>query len=313
MARHTILIDCDPGQDDALAILLALASPEEIELLAVTTVGGNVPLAKVTRNARQIVELAGFPEMPVHAGCPRPILKPLETAEYVHGESGINGYDFPPPARPPAPGHGVDVIVSTVMERPPGTVTLVGTGPLTNLALAIVKAPEIVPRLARIVVMGGAIGVGNATPAAEFNIWVDPHAAAVVFECGAPITMFGLDVTHQVVVTPERRRRLAALGNRTGAAAAGMLEFFSRFDESRYGLGGGLLHDPCTVAWLIRPELFSGRDCHVAIETEGRHSTGRTLVDWWPRMQRETNAFVADAVDADGFFDLLAERLARLP
>lgn len=313
MPRHTILLDCDPGQDDALAILMALASPEEVELLAVTTVGGNVPLAKVSRNARQIVELAGRPDVPVHAGCPRPILKALETAEYVHGESGIDGYDFPPPERPLAPGHAVDVIVATLTERPAGSVTLVAIGPLTNLALAIVKAPEIVPRIARVVVMGGAIGLGNATPAAEFNIYVDPHAAAVVFECGAPIVMFGLDVTHQVVVTPERRARIAALGNRTGAAAAGMMEFFSRFDMTRYGLGGGLLHDPCTIAWLIRPSLFSGRDCHVAIETEGRHSAGRTLVDWWPRMERQANAFVADAVDVDGFFDLLVERLARLP
>lgn len=308
-----VILDCDPGQDDAIELLLALASPAEIEILAITTVGGNVPLDKVTRNALQILELAGRPEVPVYRGCPKPILRALETAEYVHGESGIDGHSFPLPTVAPRPEHAVDVIVELLMSRPEGTVTLVPTGPLTNIALAMVKEPAIVPRIAEIVLMGGAIGLGNATPAAEFNIWVDPHAAAVVFDSGAPLVMFGLDVTHRVVVTPERRRAIAALGTRTGIAAAGMLEFFSRFDVERYGLGGGLLHDPCTIAWMLRPELFTGRRCHVTVETEGRFSAGRTLVDLYPRAEAPANALVMEEVDAPGFFALLTERLGRLP
>lgn len=310
-ARHSIVLDCDPGQDDAVAILLALACPEEIETVAVTTVGGNVPLALTTRNARQVVELSGRRDVPVHAGCAGPLFRPLETAEYVHGATGLNGVELPEPSLPLAPGHAVDAIVGAVLDRPEGTVTLCPTGPLTNVALAIAKAPEIVPRLRGIVLMGGAIGLGNVTPAAEFNIQVDPHAAAIVFGAGAPVTMLGLDVTHKALVTPERLARLAAMGTAVGDACHGMLGFFNRFDAERYGAPGAPLHDPCVVAHLLRPDLFRGKACRVEVETEGA-SAGRTNVHWWPREPLAPNATVIGDIDADGFFGLLFERLARL-
>jgi purine nucleosidase len=309
---HRIIIDCDPGQDDAIAILLALASPEEIETLALTAVAGNVPLALTQRNARQLVELAGNATVPVHAGCTRPLSRVLETAEYVHGETGLNGVSLPEPARPLAPAHAVDAIVDLVMQAPEGSVTLCALGPLTNVAMAMLKEPGLAPRLKEIVLMGGAIGLGNVTPAAEFNIYVDPEAASVVFGSGVPLTMVGLDVTHQVLVTPERLERFKALGGPLGEAAHGMLAFFNRFDIARYQAAGAPLHDPCVIGYLLRPDLFRGRTCKVEIETEGR-SAGRTNVHWWPRGPQEPNANVIGEVDAAGLFELLFERLARLP
>ena len=309
--RHSIIIDCDPGQDDAVALLLALACPDEIELLAITTVGGNVPLELTQRNARQLVELGGRSDVPVYAGCDGPIFRELETAEYVHGPTGLNGVELPEPALPLQDEHAVDAIIDIVRGRPEGSVTLCPTGPLTNVALAFAKAPDIVPMLRGVVLMGGAIGLGNVTPAAEFNIYVDPHAAAAVFGAGAPLTMLGLDVTHKAVVTPERLERFGALGTPVGAACRGMLDFYNRFDRDRYGMDGGPLHDPCVIAYLLRPDLFRGKDCRVEIETEGR-STGRTNVHWWPREPQVPNARVVDDLDADGFFALLYDRLARL-
>jgi purine nucleosidase len=311
VARHGIILDCDPGQDDAVALLLALASPEEIELLAVTTVAGNVPLALTQRNARQILELAGRRDVPVHAGCDRPMVRPLETAEYVHGETGLNGVELPEPALPLARGHAVDAIIERVMARPEGSVTLCPIGPLTNVALAMLKEPRLAPRLRGIVLMGGAMGLGNVTPAAEFNVYVDPHAASVVFGAGVPLVMLGLDVTHQALVTRERLDRFAAMGTAVGRACFGMLDFFNRFDMARYRAEGAPLHDPCVIAYLLRPDLFRGRDCLVEIETEGR-SAGRTNVHWWPRQPVTPNATVIGDVDAAGFFDLLFERLGRL-
>lgn len=312
MSPQKIILDCDPGQDDALALLLALASPEEVEVLAVTTVAGNVPLPLTTLNARKVLALAGRTEVPVHAGCARPILRRLETAENVHGPSGLNGADLPEPTVPLAPGHAVDVIVETVLREPAGSVTLCPIGPLTNLALAIVKAPEIVPRLRRIVLMGGAIELGNVTAAAEFNIYVDPHAARIVFEAGAPIVMLGLDVTHKALVTEERLAAIGAIGSPVAQACTGLLDFFNRHDRERYAIPGAPLHDPCVIAWLIRPELFGGQERRVEIETEGRHTIGRTVVDWWRQGPLPANALVINHVDADGFFALLTERLARL-
>jgi purine nucleosidase len=312
MAQHQIILDCDPGQDDALAILLALGSPEEIELVAITTVAGNVPLARTTANAQRILALAGRNEVRVHAGCPRPILRPLETAEYVHGETGLNGAVLPEPAVPVAEGHAVDVIVGEIMSRPAGTVTLCPIGPLTNLALAIVKEPAIVPRLARIVLMGGSMELGNVTASAEFNIYVDPHAARVVFECGAPIVMLGLDVTHKALVTDERLARIRAVGTPIAEACGGLLDFFNRYDKERYQIPGAPLHDPCVIAYLLRPGLFRGQERRVEVETEGTHTSGRTVVDWWQRSPRPPNALVINDLDDEGFFALLTERLARL-
>ncbi len=312
MAPRAVILDCDPGQDDAVAILLALASPEEIELLAITTVAGNVPLALTQRNARQVVELGRRRDVPVFAGCARPILEPLVTATEVHGATGLDGVTLPEPTLPLAAEHAVDAIVRLVMERPPGTVTLCPTGPLTNVALALVKEPAIGPRLAEIVLMGGAKELGNVTPAAEFNFWVDPHAARVVFESGVPVTMIGLDLTHQVLVTAPRLERIRAIGTPVARAVHDFLEFFNRHDMARYAIPGAPLHDPCVIAHLLRPELFAGKRCRVEIETEGRFCRGRSVVDWWGRSDRPANALVLTEADADGFFDLLIERLARL-
>ncbi len=309
--RHRIILDCDPGQDDAIAILLALGSPEEIELLAVTAVAGNVPLALTEKNARKVLELARRSDIPVYKGCHRPLVQTLETAEYVHGATGLNGVELPEPVLPLAKGHAVDALIDIVMSAPAKSITLCPVGPLTNVAMAILKEPEFAKRLQAIVLMGGAIGLGNVTPAAEFNIYVDPHAAKVVFDSGVKLTMLGLDVTHKVLVNRPRLEAIRALGTPVGLAAAGLVDFFNRFDSERYAADGAPLHDPCVIAYLIDPTLFSGKDCHVAIETEGS-SKGRTNVDWFPRERRAANAMVINAVDADRFFTLLTERLARL-
>jgi purine nucleosidase len=318
MPPRPIIIDCDPGQDDALAILLALGSPEQLEVLAITAVAGNVPLTHTERNARKVVELAGRPSVPVHAGCERPMVRPLAIADYVHGATGLDGYELPEPALPLAEGHAIDAIVGILRARPPGTVTLCPVGPLTNIAMAMLKAPDIVPRIERIVMMGGAIGLGNATPAAEFNIFVDPHAADVVFRSGVPIVMLGLDVTHQALVSAERLEAIRSLGTPVSRAVVGLLEFYNRYDQTMRGRVGAPLHDPCAIAWLLRPELFQGRACHVAIETQSELTMGRTVVDWQGRGRlnrgaEPANATVIDRIDADGFFSLLTERLARLP
>lgn len=309
--RHRIILDCDPGQDDAIAILLALGSPDEIELLAVTAVAGNVPLALTEKNARKVLELARRSDIPVYKGCHRPLVETLETAEYVHGETGLNGVDLPEPVLPLAKGHAVDALIDIVMAAPAKSITLCPVGPLTNVAMAILKEPEFAQRLQAIVLMGGAIGLGNVTPAAEFNIYVDPHAAKVVFGSGVKLTMLGLDVTHKVLVNRPRLEAIRALGTPVGLAAAGLVDFFNRFDSERYAADGAPLHDPCVIAYLIDPTLFSGKECHVTIETEGS-SKGRTNVDWFPRERRAANATVIDAVDADRFFALLTERLATL-
>ena len=311
MARHSIILDCDPGQDDAIAILLALASPDEIELLAITAVAGNVPLRLTQTNARKLLELAKRTEIPVFAGCDRPLVRPLETAEYVHGETGLNGAVLPEPVMALQAGHAVDAIIDLVMARPERTVTICAVGPLTNVAMAIRKEPRLTTRMKDIVLMGGAIELGNVTPAAEFNVYVDPHAADIVFRSGIPIVMFGLDVTHQVLVTSERLEAIRAIGSDVALAASGLLDFFNRFDKERYDAPGAPLHDPCTIAWLIDPSLFSGRACPVEIELESR-SVGRTLVDWWNNAKVTPNATVIRNVDATRFFDLLTSRLARL-
>lgn len=310
--RQAILIDTDPGQDDAIAILLALASPE-LEVLAISTVAGNVPLALTSRNARMVCELAGRPDLPVHAGADRPLLRPLVTAEHVHGKTGLDGYELPAPAMPLQAEHSVDLIIRSVMERPAGSVTLCPLGPLTNIALALQKEPALAQRIGRIVLMGGGcFEGGNITPAAEFNCYVDPHAAAVVFSSGVPITMVPLDCTHQALTSPARIAAVRALGGRIGPAVAGWLAFAERFDEQKYGQQGGPLHDPCVIAWLIKPELFRGRACNVEIETQSPLTLGMSVVDWWGVTERPRNALVLGEVDAQGLFDLITERLGRL-
>lgn len=265
MTRQPIIIDTDPGQDDAIALLLAAASPE-LELLGVTTVAGNVPLALTTLNARKVLELAGRRDVPICAGADRPLDVPLVTAEHVHGDTGLNGVDLPEPTLALDGRHAVDFIVQTLREREAGSVTLCQLGPLTNIALALRQAPDIAPRIRRIVLMGGGFFEGgNVTPAAEFNFYVDPQAAHEVFTSGVPITMAPLDVTHEVLTTAARIAAIRALGNRAGSVAAAWMEFFERYDEEKYGQDGGPLHDPCVIAFLLRPALFQSRDCNVRI------------------------------------------------
>ncbi len=310
MARR-IIIDCDPGQDDAVALLLAFASPDELEILGITTVGGNVPLELTQRNARMMCDLAGS-DVPVYAGCDKPMARPLRTAEMIHGETGINGIDVFVPESPLQSTHGVDFIVETLLASGDDEVTLVATGPLTNIGTAIAREPAILPRIAQIVLMGGAMREGgNRTPSAEFNILVDPEAADIVFRCGRPITQFGLDVTHQVLSTRERVDRIRALGNPVALATAGMLSFFDRYDTKKYASPGAPLHDPCTIAYLISPGLFEGKVCNVAVETQSELTLGHTAVDFWHVTDRPPNTNWIYAVDSDGFYNLLVERLAR--
>lgn len=312
MAARRVLIDCDPGQDDAVALLLAFACPDALDIRAVTAVAGNVPLARTERNARLMRELAGRPDIPVAAGCDRPLLRAPVTAEEVHGTTGIDGYDPGPPTSALDPRHAVELIVAEARAAGKDGLTLVATGPLTNVALAIRLAPDILPNLAEIVVMGGAMREGgNTTPSAEFNFLVDPHAAEIVLGCGRPIALFGLDVTHQVPATAARIARIRALGNPVARAVAGMLGFFGRHDSAKYGSDGAPLHDPCTVAWLLAPELFETMDCHVAVETGSELTIGHSAVDIWRVTGRVPNVRWAQGVDAEGFYDLLVDRLGR--
>ncbi|OED47926.1 nucleoside hydrolase [Rhodobacteraceae bacterium (ex Bugula neritina AB1)] len=313
MGARKIIIDTDPGQDDAVALLLALASPQELDLLGITCVAGNVPLDLTAKNARIVCEAAGKTDVPVYAGKKAPLNRPLVTAEHVHGQTGLDGPELWEPQMPLAAGNGVDFIIDTLRHETPGTVTLCTLGPLTNIAAAFNTAPDIIDRVQEIVMMGGAyFEVGNITPAAEFNIYVDPEAAEIIFRSGAPITVMPLDVTHKVLATKPRVAAIRALGSKAGHFTAEMLDFFERFDVEKYGSEGGPLHDPCVIAWLLKPELFSGRHVNVEIETQSDLTLGMTVADWWGVTDRQPNAlFIGDA-DAEGFFKLLTERLARL-
>lgn len=307
-----IIIDTDPGQDDAVAILLALASPE-LEVLGLTVVAGNVPLALTERNARTICELAGRRDVKIFAGCEAPLRRKLVTAEHVHGKTGLDGIVLPAPTMPLQPGHAVDFLIETLRREPAGSVTLCPLGPLTNIATALTKAPDIAPRIAEIVLMGGAyFEVGNITPAAEFNIYVDPEAADIVFRAGVPLVVMPLDVTHKALTSRAWVEGLRALGTEVGRAAASWTDFFERYDTSKYGSEGAPLHDPCVIAYLIDPSLFAGRHIHVAIELEGRHTLGMTVADWWRVTGGEANALFIGEVRRDAFFDLLTERIGRL-
>ncbi|HZD24499.1 MAG TPA: nucleoside hydrolase [Acidimicrobiia bacterium] len=310
--KRSIIIDTDPGQDDAVAILAALASRDELNVAAITTVAGNVPIDKVTNNALALVELANRPEVPVYRGCVRPMVNRLVTAEYVHGPTGLDGADLPPPRLEPAPGHAVDRIVELVNSRSEPT-TICTLGPMTNVAMALVKEPTIAEKIDQIVSMGGGFFEGgNTTPAAEFNIYVDPHAAHVIFTSGIPIVLMPLDVTHQALTTPERLQRFRDLGTPAGDAVTGMLGFYDRHDKVKYGLVGGPLHDPTVIAYLLSPELFGGKEVPVEIETAPGPTQGMTLVDWWGVTDSDPNATVMNEIDDDGFYDLLVELIGRL-
>jgi len=307
-----IIIDTDPGQDDAVAILLALASPE-IEVLGIATVAGNVPLSLTEKNARKICELAGRPEVKVFPGATHPLVRQLVTAENVHGKTGLNGPDLPEPTMPLQEQHAADFIVETLMREESGTVTLCALGPLTNIAMALERQPAIARRVKQIVLMGGGFFEGgNVTPAAEFNIYVDPHAADIVLKAGIPVVMIPLDCTHQALTTAKRVAAFRELGTRPGIAVAEMLEFFERFDEMKYGTDGGPLHDPCVIAYLLKPELFSGRHINVSIEIVSDLTLGMTVADWWGVTDLPKNVTYIRDVDHEGFFQLLVERIGTL-
>ncbi|WP_281857646.1 nucleoside hydrolase [Litoreibacter halocynthiae] len=308
-----IIIDTDPGQDDAVAILLALASPEELDVLGVTAVAGNVPLPLTQKNTRIVCELAGKPDAKVFSGCDAPIARKLVTAEHVHGKTGLDGPVMPDPTMPLQDQHAVDFIIDTLRAEPAGTVTLCPLGPLTNIATAFERAPDIIGKVQEIVLMGGAyFQVGNITPAAEFNIYVDPEAAKIVFASGVPIVVMPLDVTHKALTNRVRVEAFRKLGNEAGRMVAEWTDFFERFDKEKYGSEGAPLHDPCVIAYLLKPDLFSGRHVNVEIETTSELTLGMTVADWWGVTDRTPNAMFMGDVDAEGFFALLNERIARL-
>ncbi len=314
LGAQKIIIDTDPGQDDAVAILLALASPDEIEVLGITAVAGNVPLSLTERNARIVCELAGRPDIAVYAGCDRPLRRKLVTAEHVHGKTGLDGPELPEPKIKLQEKHGVDFIIDTILQEPENSVSLCPLGPLTNIASAILKQPKIVSRIKQIVLMGGAyFEVGNITPTAEFNIFVDPDAAKIVFEAGIDMVVMPLDVTHKALVTGERNEAFRRLKSPVGIAVAEMTDFFERFDKEKYGSSGAPLHDPCVTAYLINPKIFSGKKINVEIETKSELTLGMTVADWWGVTDRKANAFFVGDLDSEKFFNLLTERLGRLP
>jgi inosine-uridine nucleoside N-ribohydrolase len=297
-----ILLDCDPGHDDAIALLLALALPE-LELLGVTTVAGNQTLEKTTANAIRVLDFVGRDDVPVAAGAPAPLVREPRVAAHVHGETGLDGPDLPPPRREPSGQHAVEFLAERIRERG-GAVTLVPTGPLTNVALLLALHPDARPE--RIVLMGGAIAEGNVTPAGEFNIWADPEAAARVFASGIDLTMVGLDVTHKALFTPAHQKRLEG---RVGEMVRALLQFYGEFHRSHYGWDGSPIHDAVAVAYVARPDLLETLDRGVMVDTGPELSRGRTYVDLWRRAGWEPNAHVAVDIRADDFLDLLIERL----
>ncbi len=307
---HKIILDCDPGHDDALAIMLALSSPE-LEVLGVTVTYGNVALEQTLQNALKIVELCGS-EVPVYAGASQPLVRDRISAEFVHGRSGLDGPELPTPVKTPEAARAAEFIIESVLSHP-HEVTLCPVGAMTNVALAMRLEPRIVPLVKRIVLMGGSTELGNWTPAAEFNIFCDPHAARILFESGAPITMFGLNVTHQALALPRHIAAIRGNGNRTSLVAAELLEFFKVAYQQRYGYEGPALHDPCIIAWLIRPDLFQLQEMFVSVEINQGPSFGRTVCDVYDVLKQPKNASVAMRVNADGYFALIAERLAHLP
>ncbi|WP_421212716.1 pyrimidine-specific ribonucleoside hydrolase RihA [Aeromonas dhakensis] len=303
-----VILDCDPGHDDAIALILALASPE-LKVLAVTTSAGNQTPDKTLNNALRILTLLGRDDIPVAAGAPKPLARELIIADNVHGESGLDGPKLPDPAFAPVAMTALELMAKCLRESPE-PVTLVPTGPLTNIALLLAAHPELKSKIARIVLMGGAAGAGNWTPAAEFNIYVDPEAADMVFKSGLPITMCGLDVTHQAQVMDEDIERVRTITNPVAQCVAGLLDFFMIYHrDPKWGFTGAPLHDPCTIAWLLAPALFHGVECRVDIETGGTHTSGMTVVDRYGLTGKPANALVLLGLDRAGFIDLLVTRL----
>ena len=313
MQKHRILLDCDPGRDDALAIAMLLASAAEIELAGITAVAGNVPLALTYRNARFICDLCGFPNVAVHAGADKPLARELVTGTRAHGESGLEGMKVDVPPVAVEPGGAVAFMNETLRAARDDEITLVAIGPLTNLATFVVESPELLPKIRQIVLMGGASRAGgNVTPAAEFNIYADPHAAARVLDCGRPMTVVSLDATHQVLAAPAYAERLAHAGGEPGRRLAALLRPAAYSRAARFGPDRLPIHDPCTIAWLLQPELFQTELIPVTVETEGTHTLGATVVDWWGVTGKPPNAHWVTEVDGEGVLDLLIDCIGRL-
>jgi pyrimidine-specific ribonucleoside hydrolase len=303
-----VILDCDPGHDDALAITLALARPE-LNVLGITTVGGNAGLENTTRNALRILALLGRPDVPVAAGIDDPLLRPLETAPEVHGTSGLDGADLPEPVSEARP-EGAIAFLAATLAASPEPVTLIPTGPLTNVGLFLLAHPELKPKIARICLMGGAMGAGNWTPSAEFNIWVDPEAARIVFRSGLPITMCGLDITHKALMGLPEVDRLRALGTRAGDVFADLLYFFTRFHVERYGTADTPIHDAVAVAAVALPHLVATRRHHVDVEVNGELTRGMTVVDHRGQPGKTPNVDVALDIDRAAFAELVIEAVA---
>ena len=307
-----VIFDTDPSPDDAVAFLAAIASPEELRVLAITTVAGNVPVELTAKNARKALELVKRTDIPVYAGAAAPLIRPLVTAEHVHGRTGFDGYDLPEPTTPLQLEFAPQAIVDLVMARPAGAVTLCCLAPLTNVALAMAREPRLARHLGGIVLMGGSLSEGgNITPAAEFNFYVDPEAAARVFSSGAAITMIPLDCTHMALITDKRLEMLRAGNTAVSTAFYHLLEFNKRFDRAKDGWAGGPLHDATVTAWLLAPGLFAGRHVHVDIECVSPLSMGASIIDWWRVTAKPANALVLRSVDADRYFQLIFDRLLR--
>ncbi len=314
MTPRKIIIDTDPGQDDAVAILMALASPEAFDILGIVAVAGNVGLKQNAINALKVVELADRKDIPVYAGCHQPLKRKLVTAEHVHGDTGLNGPDLPDPSIKLQDHHGVDFIIETLRQSIEDNITLCTLGPLTNIATAFEKAPDITKNIEEIIMMGGGyFQGGNITPVAEFNIYVDPHAADIVMRSGVPITMASLDVTHKVLSTKARIDAFYGIGTKSATAVGEMLSFSERFDLEKYQWQGAPLHDPCVIAYLLQPELFTGRMCNVEIETESELTMGMTVADYWNITDKPKNVNFLDDVDDIGYFELIKSCLSRLP
>ena len=313
MPKHRILLDCDPGRDDALAIAMALASTAEIELVGITAVAGNVPLALTYRNARFVCDLCGFPGVPVHAGADRPLARQPVTGTRAHGESGLEGMAVDVPPAAVESGGAIPFMNETLRAAGNDEITLVAIGPLTNVAIFVAESPELLPKIRQIVLMGGASRAGgNVTPAAEFNIYADPHAAAWVLDCGRPMTVVSLDATHQVLATPAHAERLAQAGGEPAQRLAALLRPAVHSHTARFGPDRLPIHDPCTIAWLLRPALFQAEPVPVAVETAGTHTLGATVVDWWGVTGKPPNAHWVTEVDGGAVLNLLIERIGRL-
>ncbi len=309
-----VLITTDPGQDEAAAILMMLAAPQAFDILGIVAAAGNIGLEHTLVNTLKILELAGRSDIPVFAGCPQPMRRKLVIADHVHGPTGLDGHALPAPTTQAQRQHGVGFLIDTLRASAAGEIHIVSLSPMTNLAMALIEAPDIAAKIGSIVMMAGAyFECGNITPSAEFNVYVDPEAADIVLRCGAPITMLPLDVTHQMLSTPERLEAMRAVGTRCAIAVADWMTFSQSFDLNKYGWTGAPLHGPCVPAYMLEPELFSGRTINVRVQCSDDMTAGATVADWWRITRLPANVHYIRSGDAHGFYRLINQLYARLP